>query len=224
MVPILGTIIAGNSARLAPLETWAVSRYPEMADADLTAMAERPGAPGCEDLALMREAEQEDDTCQSARLTAEGRAGTGPSRDLARPAPTLGFWQCLGLWPDWLARFAAVESETPSGRAVSKGQRKEEAVTAWQRGLGEWARDVWLELQAAHSAAWGTALAGHWQTSGSAGVDRRPYCQFLQTETYSYAYATAACCEGGETHDLGCGWLETSEWLPFDACSMAGQP
>jgi len=169
--------------------------------------------PAAEEPALLWEGQQDDGTCQSLRLSLEGWPAIGPCDEPARSLPYFGYRQYLGLWPDWLTRFAPFEAETPSGRVIFRGQGGDEASPAWQRALGEWARLVWMELQFGRSgASWGTALAGHWPTS-----DRSGYCQFLQVETYGYVYASIARCGGGEAYDLGRGWLETSEWLPFDA-------
>ncbi|MBC8448824.1 MAG: hypothetical protein H8D78_13835 [Chloroflexi bacterium] len=172
-----------------------------------------PPGGAAEEPALVWEAQQDDGTCQSMHLTPEGWPTIGPCGEPTISPPYFGYRQYLGFWPDWLARFASFEAETPSGRVVFQGQGEDEAPPAWQRALGDWARLVWMELQFGRSgASWGAALAGHWQTSGRSG-----YCQFLQVETYGYAYASIARCGGGDAHDLGRGWLETAEWLPFDA-------
>jgi hypothetical protein len=116
------------------------------------------------------------------------------------------------LWQDWLPRSAPFEADTPHGRVVFLGQGTAAASPAWQRALAAWAKLVALELNDGRSgASWGAALA--WQQPLS---DRLGYCQFLSVQTYAWAYASIALCEGGDPQNLGQGWVEPAAWRQFD--------
>jgi TolB protein len=169
------------------------------------------GADG-EEPALRWEGQDDDGRCQSLWLWAEGWAATGPCGGPAMPSAHFGAHQYLGLWPDWLDRFAPFEAETTSGTVALQGQGQEPPTEGWQRSLAAWARLAWMELRMGRTgASWGTALAGHWEAEEEPGM-----CRFLQVESYGYAYAGTARCEGGDAQDLGRGWLETAELEEFD--------
>jgi hypothetical protein len=39
----------------------------------------------------------------------------------------------------------------------------------------------------------------------------------LSVQTYGWAYASTALCEGGDPQNLGQGWVEPAAWEQFDA-------
>ena len=178
-----------------------------------------PGVAGVEP-ALVWEEQDEDGRCHSLQLSADGIAGVGMCGSPPGPVPAFGAYQYLGHWPHWLGRFAPFEAQTASGRVTLRGQGQEVATGDWQRALDGWARLVWMELRSGRSgASWGAALAGHWAVAEQPGT-----CRFLQVETFGYAYASTARCEGGDPRDLGRGWLEAAEWQQFDLWFHSGAP
>ncbi|MDX1523507.1 MAG: hypothetical protein R3264_17910, partial [Anaerolineae bacterium] len=153
------------------------------------------------------------DSCLSFRLSAAGQGSLGVCDGPQRAVELVdGQFAQPQLWQDWLTRFAPFEAETPHGRVVFQGQGTETASPAWQRALAAWAKLAALELNDGRSgASWGAALA--WQQPLS---DRPGTCQFLSVQTYGWAYASTARCEGGDPQNLGQGWIDAVQWEQFD--------
>ncbi len=155
----------------------------------------------------------EEGSCLSFSLSAAGQGSLGVCDGPQRGVELTGeqFAQPQ-VWQDWLTRFAPFEAETVGGRVVFQGQGAETASPAWQRALAAWAQLAALELNDGRSgASWGAALA--WQQP----LPERPgYCQFLSVQSYGWAYASIALCEGGDPENLGQGWIQPAAWEQFD--------
>lgn len=169
---------------------------------------------GIEEAALVWEGQE--DGCKSLLLAPDGRAAIGPCD---APHEPLRLTDHTYL-DHWLRRFAPFQAETLIGHVIFSGQGTEKAAPAWQRAIVAWARLVRRELWMGRSgASWGAALAWHRE------IPERPgYCQFLAVETYGFACASVARCEGGDARDLGRGWLETAEWERFDSWFYGRSP
>jgi hypothetical protein len=155
----------------------------------------------------------EEGSCLSFTLSAAGQGSLGACDGPQRAVELTGEqFARLELWHDWLLRFAYFEADTPYGRVVFQAHSPETASPAWQRALAAWAKLAALELNDGRSgASWGAALA--WQQPHP---DRPGYCQFLSVQTYGWAYASTALCEGGDPENLGQGWIDTTQWEQFD--------
>lgn len=153
-------------------------------------------------------------SCLSLSLTVDGQGALGVCDGPQRAVALTGeqFAQSH-LWQDWLTRFAPFEADTPHGRVIIFwGPGSVVASPAWQRALAAWAKLVASELNAGRGGAgWGAVLA--WQQPLP---DRPGYCQFLSVQTYGWATASTARCEGGDPQDLGQGWIEPAAWEQFD--------
>lgn len=175
---------------------------------DTTAAAEPAG----DDTPLLSwEGESADGACLALTLLPNGRAQVGLCGDAPKTVEI-----SAGPESEWGAvqnHFAAMESETPTGRIRFQGQGAASGP-AWERALSTWAWFTAQELQSGRiSAAGRTALA--WQLGESA--DQAGQCEMLLVMAYGYTYANLTPCEGnGQSQPLAQGWLETADWETFE--------
>jgi hypothetical protein len=149
--------------------------------------------------------------CLSLRLTASGEATIGPCGEAGTPAELLA--QQQQTWTGMLNRFAPFEYESEQERVVFEGQG-DIASPAWERAIASWARFTYMQAASGRVSASVQTVMSWWlgETPGQPG-----YCRHLVVLNYGYAYANIDPCEGGQTAESVAGWLETSEWEPFDA-------
>ena len=152
------------------------------------------------------------DACQTLLLADDGEAAVGPCDAPLTPLRLHEASSRPQQWAELLARFAAFEADTPSGRVVFRGIGQERTTAAWQRAIGAWASLVGRELLFGRSgASWGTALS--WQREIT---DRPGFCQSLEAEDYGVGFASETRCEGGFAQTLGQGWMTNDELEAFD--------
>jgi hypothetical protein len=189
--------------------------YRSDSEAGLFLLAAGP-AHGIEEPALTWEG----DGLQTLLLAADGRAAIGPCDAPLTPLRLAEENARPQQLAELLARFTPFEADTPSGRVTFRGQGQEPVSAAWQRAIAAWTRLVGMELQLGRSGpSWAVALSWHRESADGAG-----FCHFLQVETYGYAFASVAQCEGGDAQNLGQGWLTDQELEGLDAWLYGRSP
>ncbi len=153
------------------------------------------------------------EVCDTLLLGKDGRAAVGPCDAPLRPTELLEGSYRLEQWSVFLARFSAIEAETPSGSFVFHGSGKEAATPPWQRAMAAWAQLVYQELHSGRSnPEWSSALTWQEEIGDSPG-----YCRSLRVESFGYAVAQRTLCAGGFTQIAGEDWLTKDELEVFDA-------
>lgn len=151
-------------------------------------------------------------SCQRLRLTGDNQAAVGPCDTEPSPVEFAAAGR-PGGWAEIVSRFAPFEQTNGDEWIVFQGQGQLDGP-AWQRAVSAWARLTTLELSSGRVSATGATVLSWWLGE----LPEQPgTCRQLVVMVQGYAYAHLTPCEGGQAELIGSGWLETSEWEPFDA-------